>query len=755
MIRNSTLSQAASSTRPGSEAFPELQGEDSFSLPPMLLQYWHAALRWRWLIAGIITAALVIGIIVTVLAPSQFTARSQVEISREQQNVTSIQGLEGAAAPRDLEFYDTQYALLKAESLAERIVRNLKLATNESFFEAHGTTPLEAKQERNGRPAFTKAEMTRRERQAAQLLLRNVDISPIRNSRLVDIKYTSRSPQWSTRIANAWPQQFIGATMDRQFASSADARSFLEQRLTDLRARLEQSERDAATYASQRDIVTLGTTRDANGRTMDPRTLAASDLEALNNALVVARTERIATESQLGSGSDNSAEALANPTIQDLRKKRAEAGAEYAKLMVQFEPGYPAARALKQQMNALDAAIAKETSRVASSHRLAYQEALDREQKLAAKVQELKARLDRQQHDTIQYNIYQRDADTNRQLYDSLLQRYKEIGVAGSVGATNIAIVDQAKVPIKPSAPSFPKNLAIALLLGLVAAAGTVFTLEQIDEGVRNPAGVENLLSLPLLGVIPFTEHDPSEDARVPYSQLAEAYFSIRTTLALATTHGFPQTLAVTSTQAGEGKSTTALGLAYAISRTHKKVLLVDADMRSPSVHKVLGISNRGGLSYLLSGHDNIFEVIQKTSIPNLSAIAAGPHPPSAAELLSTDRFAVLLERMLEHFDHVVIDSPPILGLADAPLIGQAVEGTVLVIEAGSASIRSIRNAMRRMLVGQNQIFGAVVSKLSVERAGHDYGFNYASYYSYGDTKAAEEDVGKEYDFGEEPGHHR
>lgn len=173
--------------------------------------------------------------------------------------------------------------------------------------------------------------------------------------------------------------------------------------------------------------------------------------------------------------------------------------------------------------------------------------------------------------------------------------------------------------------------------------------------------------------------------------------------------------------------------------------------MRSPSVHKLLGIGNKAGLSLLLAGHDNILELVRETSVRNLSAIAAGPHPPSAAELLSTDRFSVLLERMLEHFDHVVVDSPPILGLADAPLIGQAVEGAVLVIEAESASIRSIRNALRRMLVGQNQIFGAVVTKLDIERAGHDYGLNYAYYYSYGDEQKSEGKTGKQYDFGDEP----
>ncbi|AZI36351.1 putative exopolysaccharide biosynthesis protein [Caenibius tardaugens NBRC 16725] len=739
MNRTPILSSASSPDGGVVGGYPGVPGEDAFSFPPVLLQYWHAAQRWRWLIAGIIAAAVLIGLIVTLLAPPQFTARSQIEISREQQNVTNVPGLEGAGAPRDLEFYDTQYALLKAESLAERIVRNLKLADDDGFFEAHGVTPPEAAQRGAGKPVFSKNETRQRERQATRLLLDHVDIRPIRNSRLVDINYISRTPTLSARIANAWPQQFIGATMDRQFASSADARSFLEQRLTDLRARLEQSERDAVAFASERDIVTLGATRDASGRTMDPRTLVASDLEALNAALVSARTDRIAAESQLrAKGAEHSAQALTNPTIQQLRQKRAEVGAEYAKLMVQFEPGYPAARALKEQMKTLDAAIARETGRVSGSQQLAYDEAVTREQKLAAQVEELKTRLDRQQHDTIQYNIFQRDADTNRQLYDSLLQRYKEIGVAGSVGATNIAVVDLARVPERPSGPSLPKNLAIALLLGIVLAAGAVFTLEQIDEGIRNPTNVESLLALPLLGAIPQAREDAAQEARTFYSQLGEAYFSTRTALALATTHGLPRTLAVTSTQPGEGKSISALGLACAIGRQMggKKVLLLDADMRSPSVHTLTNVRNEGGLSLLLAGEENILGQVQSTHIPELAVLTAGPTPPSAAELLSTDRFHDVLDGLLERYDHIVVDCPPILGLADAPLIGRAVEGSVLVIEAESASVRSIRNALRRLQVGHNHVYGALVTKLDVERAGQDYGLNYAGYYSYGGDSA-------------------
>lgn len=703
---------------------------DNFSLPPLLIQYWQAAVRWRLVIAGIITAALVIGIVVTMLTAPLYSARSQVEIGREQKNVTNVQGLDGATSPYDMEFYDTQYALLKAESLGERVARTLKLAEDPSFFTAHGVALPEASQVQGGKPALTPKD---RERIAAGILLGHITIAPIRNSRLVDIKYTSRSPQLSAKIANIWPQEFIAANMDRQFASTADARRFLEERLATLRAKLEQSEREVVTYATERNIVTLGTTRDASGRTQDPQTLVASDLGALNTALITARTERIAAESRARTNAgENSPEALASGTIGTLRTKRAEVGADYARLLVQFEPRYAAARALKAQMDALDTAIARETARIGGGRRASYSEAVKRENELAAQVETLKSRLDEQQRDTIQYNIYQREADTNRQLYDALLQRYKEIGIAGTVGATNIVIVDLAKVPTGPSAPSLPKNVAIALLLGITLAAVVVFGLEQIDEGIRNPGDVERLLNLPLLGNVPLTDDKPEIELGDPKSHLSEAYFSVRTTLALATTHGLPRTLVVTSAQPGEGKSTTALALAVAIGRSGKRVLLVDGDMRSPSVHKLVGGDNTQGLSNLLAGDDNDAALIRPSEMKGVSVLPAGPNPPSAAELLSTDRLDQLLATLLQRFDHIVIDSPPVLGIADAPLLGRAVEGCVFVIEAEKVAIRTIRSALHRLQIGQNHVYGAVVTKVNYSRHTYGYGYGYGYGYEHG-----------------------
>lgn len=707
--------------RPSAHGFMADTAEEDGALGPLLQQYWQAALRWWMLIAAIVAVCLGIGIIATMLKAPLYTTTSRIEISREQKNITNVEGVEQDGGYYDAEFYDTQYSLLKTSSLAERVARDLKLADSPGFFEAHGQELPEA-----GGPGLSAEERKRREEWAAGILLGGITIKPVANSRLVDISYTSRSPQWSTTIANAWPKIFIAANMDRQFATSADARRFLEQRLGDLRARMEQSEQALITFGSDRGIVKIGGSRDAEGRSSEPQTLVASNLEALNAALVEARTERIAAQSRAQVRIvEGSPEVLASSAISSLRARRSELAAEYARLLVQFEPGYPTVRALREQINALDSAIARETARINSARQAAYAEALQRENELAAQVQAVKAQFDQQQRDTIQYNIYQREVDTNRQLYDALLQRYKEIGVAGTVGATNVVVVDEAKVPGGPSSPNLQRNLMLALVAGLFLAGIAVVGLEMIDEGIRDPAEVEKLLQLPLLGAVPLTDKAPAEDLAQPKSDLAEAYFSVRTSLALATTHGLPKSLVVTSSQPGEGKSVTALALAAGVGRTGKRVLLIDADMRSPSLHNLTDVANDKGLSNMLAGEEDRGQFIHQTGLRDVMLLPAGPTPPSASELLASDRLEHLLQTLSQRFDHIVIDAPPIIGIADAPLLARAAEGSVFVIEAGSIAVKTIRNALKRLQVGDNHVFGAVVTKVTASAHGYGYGYGY------------------------------
>ena len=691
-------------------------------------KYWHALKRRFLLIFVTIATFLALATIATLLTTPQYTAVTKIQISRLQKNVIDVRDVNQGNDSFDNEFYDTQYSLLKVMSLAERVASKLDLAEKEDFFRAHGVEIEESKGFSG--VSLSSVERKRRDSIAAGLLLRHISIDPIKYSSLVNISYTSNAAGWSAQIANAWPVEFIGAAMDRTIGSTADARQELEKRLQDIRLKLEQSERNLIAFGNAHNIITLGAAKDANGRTEEPRTLVASNLEALNQALVQARADRIAAESRLGPGSAN-AEALQSGALGSLRAKRADLVADRERLLVQFEPAYPAVKAVQRGIDVLDTAIAQENGRYGSAQRSKFAETRQREQMLDSQVASLKGEYLSQQQNTIQYNILQRDVDTNRQLYDALLQRYKEVGVVGTVAANNVAIVDAAKTPSAPSGPNLPRNLAIALFASLLICGLLVFVLEQLDEVIRDPAQIEPLLHVPMLGIVPLIEGEPVGELEKPRSDIAEAYFSIQSVMALTTSHGFPKTLEVTSAKPGEGKSISALALAMSLGRTGKSVLLVDADMRSPSVHTLVGGENAHGLSNMLAGEDNLLSYLQPTEYKGVTVLSSGPLPPSAAELLNSDRLEQVIAIMLNNYDHVIFDAPPMLGLADSQLLCRAVEGAVFVIEAQQTSTRVIQRAMQRLQVGTNHVFGVIVTKLDLSKFGEIYdAYNYNYDYS-------------------------
>nr|WP_206742411.1 CpsD/CapB family tyrosine-protein kinase [Sphingomonas melonis] len=360
-----------------------------------------------------------------------------------------------------------------------------------------------------------------------------------------------------------------------------------------------------------------------------------------------------------------------------------------------------------------------------------YQSSLTREQDLERRVNALKSGVLDFRQRSIQYNIIQRDADTNRQLYDALLQRYKEIGIAGGVGVNNISVVDPAELPVRPSSPRLFLNLALALLGGLALGAMAALLLEQLEQGISDPKLVETMLGVPLLGTIPRTDVDNVvSELQNPKSVLYEAYLSLQTTLSFATDHGVPRTLSVTSTQPGEGKSTTSYALARLLARTGRSVVLIDGDMRSPSVHHELGIRNEAGLSTYLSSNAGLADVVQPTDMEKLSVVTAGQQPPSAPELLASDRFAQMLTELRERFDHVVIDAPPVMGLADAPIVGGHVEGMIFVIQSHATHQNMVRVALERLEIANVTVFGAVMTKYNPGNGHYGYGYGYG--YEYG-----------------------
>jgi succinoglycan biosynthesis transport protein ExoP len=708
---------------------------------PAIRQYLRIAMRWRYVILGAVVACGLLGLVATLLMTPKYTATSTIEISRESDQVTNFQGVERDTSIADQEFYQTQYGLLRSKSLAERVASELRLIDDPAFFEQFGRSSEKPAFQATGGRYLASGRADRR-RVAGEILLDNLSVDPTRLSRLVDVRFTSPDAALSAKVANAWAENFIRINLERKIQATSYGRDLLQRQLAEYKDRLDTSQRQLVGYASAQQIINLPSqTGSADGRTTSERSIVADDLAALNAALSQATADRIQSEARNAQSglAGASPEALRNQAINNLRERRATLAAEYRQMMVRFEPGYPAAQAIQSQIDQLDRSIASEEGRISGSLKADYNQAVQRERALQSKVNELKSSYLDLRRRSIQYNIYQQEVDTNRALYDGLLQRFKEIGVAGGVGVNNIAVVDPADVPRKPSSPRLLLNLAIALLAGLGLGVVLAFALEQIDEAIADPSEVERRLGLPLLGSVPKVDgKTPMEALQDRKSDLVDAYLAIQTNLVFTTEHGVPRSFAVTSTRPAEGKSTTAVALATTLSRSHRSVILVDGDMRSPSIHHLGGVGHERGLSNFLSGEDDIASLTFDMSDLGLTAMSAGPIPPNAAELLTGNRLALLIERLLQSYDHVVIDSPPVMGLADAPLIASKVEGVIYAVESHGIRSTLVRTALGRLASANARVVGGVLTKFEARKAHYGYGYEYG--YGYGRdgaTKAA------------------
>jgi len=404
--------------------------------------------------------------------------------------------------------------------------------------------------------------------------------------------------------------------------------------------------------------------------------------------------------------------------------------AEYQNRLSVFQPDYPDMVRLRAQITSLEQAIQQEASNVRSGRagttRADYQAALAEERGLQAQVAQLRGEVLNLRGRTIQYNILQRDVDTNRALYDALLQRYKEIGVAGGIGSSQASIIDRGEAPSSPYSPNLLLNILIGLGLGLVTGIGLALLLEFINDTIKSPDDVREKLRLAYLGGIPAAKGGKAVDElRDGSAAISEAYFSAMTSLQFTTESGAPKILLVTSTRPAEGKSTTTWALANSFARLGRKVLLIDADMRKPAF--VTGQEKKDGLANLLTNRDPVMDhVVKPESTEGVWLLPCGPLPPNPAELLSSPRLQSILNEAGAQFEMIIVDSPPILGLADTPLLSAVANGTLMVVESGKTRTRAAAEALGRLRQAGANVVGAVLTRYKHDAVG--YGYSYQAY---------------------------
>jgi len=695
-----------------------------------LAEYWRLLLKHRILISVIFVSALALGAAATLLMTPIYSASTMLQIDREAARVVSdnVEPQESMIAGE--EFFQTQYGLLRSRSLAIRVVDSLNLASSDRFMQRMGTKPIK---EENGRAST----VTGRREAVLKIVQDNLSVNPVRGSRLVNVTFDSPDPVLAAQVANAFGENFIQSNLDRRFESSSYARDFLERRIAQVKTKLEESERQLVAYATQQQIINLNEGGDAAA---GAQSLDANSLAALNASLAQATAARIAAEQRWRGASSGSPmgmpEVLQNPTAQQLIQTRGTLTAEYQQKLRQYQPEFPEMLRLKAQIDETNRQIDAVVANVRSSLREQYVVAQNEENALRGRVNGLKGDVLDLRGRSVQYNILQRELDTSRTLYDGLLQRYKEISVAGGVTTNNISIVDRATPPSIPSKPNILINMALAAAFGLGLGVLSAFVAEALDESLTTPEDVEVKLAVPVLGAIPQLAKgvEPLDALADIRSSFSEAYYSLRTSLQFSTADGVPRTLVVTSARPAEGKTTTCLAIAQNLARVGAKVLLVDADLRNPSLHRLIAAENSRGLSSILSGAATVADAIQPSENPNLWIIPCGPLPPNPAELLGGSRVEAFLAEAQKKFDVVVIDAPPVLGLADAPVLASQAEGTIFVVESRSTRRGQARGALRRLTMANARVLGAVLTKLNVRTVGYG-GYDYAYDYQYGAEK--------------------
>jgi len=559
---------------------------------------------------------------------------------------------------------------------------------------------------------------------AVGVVMGNLTVQPVMGSSLVDLTYTDTSPERAQRNANAYADAFMSANLDKRFQANASAKTFLEDKIQQLKLRLEDSEKKLLVFAQDQQIV------DVNDKASIAETNLASANAALGN-LIADRTknEQLWKQTEAGASIDLP-QLLGDKSIEALRAKRKELSVDYQQKLQTFKPDYPAMVQIKNQLDEIDRQIADEAKTLRDSLKGAYEASLAQETEMRKRIETLKADVLDLQKRSIQYNILKREVDTNRELYTSLLQRYKEVDVASGVGANNVFVVDRAGLPGGPSSPNLFRAILMSLALGLGAGLGAAYLLERLDNKIRSAEQLEIASGMPTLGVIPNVTNVEEQVADVR-SALNEASRSLCTALQFATDQGLPRTITITSSSPGEGKSLTSIAMAKHFASLGRKVLLVDADMRNPSLHQKLKGDNSAGLSNYLTGACSPPQVMQKTEVPNLAFIASGPLPPNAADLLGGPRVLSLLSVGCEVFDLIIIDGPPVLGLADALLLASATSATVFIVAAGTARTAVIRGALKRLQLARANLIGTVLTKYDAKSVTYGYGYGGGHEYSY------------------------
>ncbi|RKQ69082.1 capsular exopolysaccharide synthesis family protein [Litorimonas taeanensis] len=668
--------------------------------------------KWFWLVLLIITIVMSLAVLKLVRTTPIYRASAVLEVKQEERNIIEVSEVENIIA--DKEFLSTQVELLKSDSLVRDVVEALNLVSDTNFYDPTDEDWLNLPREERIRSVIAEVK-------------NKITVTPIGRSRLINVSFEHSSPRQAAFIANTLTETFINNTLARKFNATAYARDFLENRLQTVKASLEEAEEELVQYASDNNLLVLN---NEDGREVTS-SLDASSLIQLDAELTTAITERVAAEiayKQVEEGRFLT-EIMKDQTISQLKSARVELNSEYIEKLAVYKPDFPEMLELKSRIDLFDKTIEEETQAIVGGRKdelqAAYDLALAKERDLTQRVANLKSSVIDIREKSINYTILKRQVDTERTQYDALLQRLKEVSVSDNIGSNLVQIVDAATPPQLPFSPQKARTLILAFLLSSLLGGGLVYLIEIIDDRVKGPDDVKNKVKQIIMGVIPAVEveDDIFDSLQDPQSAISEAYASLRTNLQFSGPNGGPKVIQMTSTRSGEGKSVSSLSLAMKFAGLGKRVLLIDADMRLPTFLK--GKGQTVGLSGILTSDVNFADQIQQSNFENLDLLPSGHSVPNPSEILSTGRLDELIEYARQNYTHVLVDSPPVLGLADAPTLGAKVDATLLIVESRKIRTPNVKASIERLQASGTRLLGVVLTKYKTGSNG------YGDYYKY------------------------
>jgi polysaccharide biosynthesis transport protein len=709
---------------------------------PGLLEYWRIIRERRATIVTILFVVFTSGLIATLKEKPVYRGRGLIEIQMENPDIPTLQELFQAENASDA-YLETQYRILESENLARRVIAQLKL-NQTAEFRPSSKGPADSPQHDNSSPqVFAVAGALRRpsttdiDNELLKKFQDRLDIEPLKRSRLVEISFESNDSKLAAQVVNTLADTYIQQNLEVRWQASQKASEWLSQQLLDMKIQLEKSEDAVQQYARENGLLFLETDKGTTENIVTQR------LRELQEELTKAQTERYEKESIYRLIEQHDYAALPgvfnNKLMQDLTERSAELERERSRLSAIFYPDYPQVKEIQSQIDESQQMLSEERDRAAQAITNDYRAAVDREEMLSRAFEAQQKQADVVADKSVQYNILKREADTNKQLYVGLLQKLKETGVSTSLKAANIRVVDPAYPPKKPVRPGILLNLSLALVFGIALGVGGAFLQEHLDNTFKTAGEVERFLHLSVLASVPAVQpsnghgavHGLYQRARVltsdksrpgaaprwnrigtseQNSDLAEAFHGLRTSVLLSTAKRPPNSLLVMSAQGREGKTTVATNLAISLAQLGERVLLVDADLRRPSVHEVFGIRNSSGLVNYLTGHSDWRSLVHRAEPAGLDALFCGPVPPNPVDLLSSDYMRNLIREASKEYRFAVLDSPPLLNLADSRILATLVDGVILVVGGGITPRELVYRAYSSALEAGAHVLGATIN---------------------------------------------